>query len=334
MCIILTSSTRGEKTLYIVSGEFIEQNITPFRMIKAVEKAFSLFGQGAYDMPNRFSCENGGVTSLYMPCYTEQVFGTKMLTLVPENRQRGLPSIDGVMLVNDHVTGETRALIDAKSLTAWRTGATGAMAVKHLVRSDVKRLGIVGCGTQGLYQAACICAVRDIESICLFDKFGVRDGFIEKLQAKVASQVKITVCADAAELVEQSDVIVTTTFSDTPVLPEDPELLKGRFYVAVGSYKPEMRELPDALFTAADRVYVDLPYACEESGDMLVPLRTGLIQPEQIRLIHTALDKGSMQETGETVVFKTVGMALVDLLAAEEVCRMAEEKKGSVNVAL
>ena len=74
--------------------------------------------------------------------------------------------------------------------------------------------------------------------------------------------------------------------------------------------------------------------ACEESGDMLVPLRTGLIQPEQIRLIHTALDKGSMQETGETVVFKTVGMALVDLLAAEEVCRMAEEKKGSVNVAL
>lgn len=271
---------------------------------------------------------------MYMPCFTKETFGTKMLTLVPENRECGLPSIDGVMLLNDHVTGAAKALIDAKTLTAWRTGATGAMAAKHLSREDAKTLGIVGCGMQGLYQAVCICAVRGIREVFLYDKFGVRDSFLRKLQVRLGSQITVNVCADTEELVEGSDIIVTTTFSTSPVLPERPELLKGRCYIAVGSYKPEMRELPDSLLTIADRVYADLPYACEESGDLIDPLRAGTLQRESVGLIHTVINKQLTQKDGETVVFKTVGMALVDLLAAEAIYSSAQEQGNAVSAAL
>lgn len=312
--------------MLVISGASIDQAVTPLRMIAAVEKAFSIFGCGAYEMPNRFACENKGITSLYMPCYTEQSFGTKMLTLVPENRARGLASIDGVMLLNDRQTGSVKALIDAKALTAWRTGATGAMAVRHLARKDAGSLGIVGCGVQGLYQAICICAVREIKNIFLFNRSDVKESFLQKLRARIPPQVTITICSNTEELVRQSDIVVTTTFANTPVLPEDQSLLKGKCYIAVGSYKPEMRELPDALFAVADKVYVDLPYACEESGDLIDPMRAGILKPEQISLIHEVIHKEPGRKKGRTIVFKTVGMALVDLLAAEEICRAAEEQ--------
>lgn len=318
--------------MIVLNRETIEELLLPGKMIEAVKRAFRAYGQGMFTMPERFGFEKDGKTLLYMPCFTEQVFGTKMLTLVPENRERGLPAIDGMVVLNDLQTGQVRALLDGKSVTAWRTGATGAVAAEKFSSPDAEALGIVGCGVQGFHQAACIGAVRKIRRLYLLDTYKTAEEleiFGRKLKAYCPELEEVVVCADSRELLRGSDIVATTTFSTEPVLAEDAELLKGKCYIAVGSYKPYMRELPDALFTVTDEVYVDLPYACEESGDLSVRIEKGMIREEEVQPLHQVLDAEILWREGKTVLFKTVGMALVDICAAEYLAsKAAEERKG------
>lgn len=311
----------------LINKEIIDEIISPAGMVDAVQKAFSLYGKGDFVMPERFGCENDGMTFLYMPCFTENICGTKMLTLVPENRDRGLPSIDGLVVLNHRETGRTEALLDGKSVTAWRTGATGALAARTFAQEDASCLGIVGCGVQGFYQGVCISAVRNIKKILLFDKFKSNEAletFGRQLKEKCPAVEEVVVCRDAEELLGPSHIVVTTTFSEEPVLPEDKELLRGKCYIAVGSYKPYMKELPDTLFEIGAEVYVDLMYACEESGDLSSRIESGQIKTEDIKCLHQVLE-GSVKPSGtDTVVFKTVGMALVDMAAAEYLYHEAE----------
>lgn len=321
--------------MIILNREIIEGLLVPEEMIKAVENAFRAYGQKAFVMPERFGFEKDGKTLLYMPCFTEQVFGTKLLTLVPENRVRKLPAIDGMVVLNDLESGQVRALLDGKSVTAWRTGATGALAARKFSNPKAEGLGIVGCGIQGFHQAACISAVRKIRRLYLLDTYKTSqelEQFAEKLKVYCQDLEDVIVCADSRELLEGSDIVVTTTFSTEPVLADDEGLLKGKCFLAVGSYKPYMQELPDALFKVADEVYADLEYACEESGDLSQRIENGLLHKEGVRLLHQVLDREVCWHQGKTVVFKTVGMALVDIYAAEYLASKASEEQKGIHI--
>lgn len=313
----------------IIGHTAINQLLKPTDMIAAVRKAFHIYEKNAFVMPERFGFEHDGITLLYMPCFTDATCGTKMLTLVPENRTRNLPAIDGAVLLNDRTTGTVRALLDGKSITAWRTGATGALAVSELAPADAQNLGIVGCGVQGFFQGRCICTVRDIRRIYLFDKFKSADAlavYARDLKEVCPSVEEVILCSSAEQMLSGSDIVVTTTFSTEPVLPEDETLLRGKTYIAVGSYKPYMKELPDALFRIADMVYADIPYACEESGDLSARLESGLLRRENVHLLHEVLDGRAEKPQHGTTVFKTVGMALVDIVTAEEIYAAAMQK--------
>lgn len=243
-----------------------------------------------------------------------------MLTLLPENRRRGLPSIDGLVILNHRQTGQTEAVLDGKSVTAWRTGATGALAVKKLTDKHASSLGIVGCGVQGFYQGVCISAIRKIDKIFLFDPYKTKEKmekFAEDLKKACDHTTEIFICQSSEQLLEYSDIIVTATFSNDPVLPDNPELLKGKCYIAVGSYKPYMKELPDSLFRLSPKIYADLPHACEESGDLSSRIENGLLKKEQVDYLHQVITGELPTPEVDTIIFKTVGMALVDIVAAE-----------------
>ena len=321
----------------IIGQSDIQKLLTPEDMVSTVRKAFHIYGNNKFIMPDRFGFEHNGMTMLYMPCFTDSICGTKMLTLVPENRNRNLPSIDGTVLLNDPKTGEILALMDGKSITAWRTGATGALAVSELAPADTHNLGIIGCGTQGFYQGRCICAVRDIRHIYLLDKFKSPDAlktYAADLQAICPNVIEVTVCENAEQLLAGSEIVVTTTFSEEPVLPENEALLHGKTYIAVGSYKPYMKELPDALFRIADHVYADIPFACEESGDLVSRLENGLLRKEKVHLLHQVLNRRIPEPPTDTVIFKTVGMALVDMVTAEYVYHTSLEHGIGIDVEL
>ena len=259
--------------MIFLGKEEIEKLVDPNEIMDQIEEAYRIFGADAYYMPPRPVIEHENKTLIYMPCFTENVIGTKMLTIFPENAKLGLPSLDGLVILNDRTTGAPLAIMDGQAVTAWRTGAVGGVGIRHLSRRDARTVGIVGAGAQGFHQAVYACAARNIETVYIWNHSD-RDltDFMDRLKKTIADPaVKVVQCKTVEELVKASDIICTATPSEEPVLPNDRELLEGKCIIAIGSYTPKMREIPDVIWDLVDKVYIELPYACEESGDLASP---------------------------------------------------------------
>lgn len=298
-------------------------------LMDSVEKAFRIYEEKSFEMPDRIHLHRGEDTILYMPCFMKSLFGTKILSVFPENAKKQVPVIQGVMLLNDAETGEPVSLIDGAALTAFRTGAVGGVGVRHTTRPECTKLGLVGTGTQGYYQLLFAAQARPITDIYLFNRnIGKVAPFAERVQAALP-QVKIHISETIETLVEKSEIILTATTSNEPVLPDDNELLKGKHIVAIGSFKPDMRELPETLFRQVKNVYVDTEFAMEESGDLVIPLKEGWITKDQVQTFGSLLEDSSKEgwmPAEETTLFKSVGMALFDLVVSEYILNRAIEK--------
>ena len=304
--------------MIVLSKEQIEKMVDPDQMMDQIEEAYRIYGSGEFYMPPRPTVEHENKQLMYMPCYTKDIIGTKILSIFPENSKLGLPSIDGIVLLNDYTTGAPLAVMDGQSVTAWRTGAVGGVGIRRLSRKDCHTVGIIGAGMQGFHQAVYACAARDIHTVYVFNHSD-RDltDYLERLKKVIDKEdVKVVQCKAVEELVRNSDIICTTTPSTTPVLPDDKELLRGKCIIAIGSYMPEMREIPDAVLDLVDNVYIELPYACEESGDLSQPLASGKLTKDRVKLMHEYLISGEKEiKEGQTTYFKSVGMGLFDLLS-------------------
>lgn len=315
--------------MIVLSKEQIEEMVDPDQMMDQIEEAYRIYGSGEFYMPPRPTVEHENKQLMYMPCYTKDIIGTKILSIFPENSKLGLPSIDGIVLLNDYTTGAPLAVMDGQSVTAWRTGAVGGVGIRHLSRKDCRTVGIIGAGMQGFHQAVYACVARDIHTVYVFNHSD-RDltDYLERLKKAIDKEdVKVVQCKAVEELVRNSDIICTTTPSTTPVLPDDKELLRGKCIIAIGSYMPEMREIPDAVLDLVDNVYIELPYACEESGDLSQPLANGKLTKDRIKLMHEYLVSGEKEiKEGQTTYFKSVGMGLFDVCIAQKLYEVAKEK--------
>ncbi|WP_432662924.1 ornithine cyclodeaminase family protein [Wukongibacter baidiensis] len=304
-------------------------NLVSFdELMDNIELAFKIYEKKDFQMPDRIHLHHKEDTVLYMPCFTDSIFGTKIITVFQKNTEKKIPVIQGVMLLNDVDTGKPIAIIDGGTLTAYRTGAVGGVGVRHTTGEKCQAVGLVGAGIQGFYQLLFTAKARNIKRIYVFDIFKEKlNSFKEKLSEKLP-EVEINIVEDIRELVEKSEIIITTTTSNKPVLPDDESLLKGKHIVAIGSYKPEMRELPEALFRLLDDMYIDTDFAMEESGDLTTPLKNNWIKKEQVKLFSKLLsDKSNIvNKKGNTTLFKSVGMALFDLVVAEFIYIKAMEK--------
>lgn len=308
--------------MLLLNKKDIEKSADLNGMMDQIEEAYRIFGEGEFYMPPRPCVEHDNKTLLYMPCFTKESLGTKILTIFPENAKLGLPSIDGVVLMNDPQTGKPIAIMDGQAVTAFRTGAVGGVGMRHLSRKDCHTVGIVGAGVQGFHQALYACAARDIHTVYVFNHSD-RDltDYLARLEKAIDNQdVKVVQCKTVEELVKNSDIICTTTPSETPVLPNDKELLEGKCIIAIGSYTPTMREIPDAVFELADDVYVELEYACEESGDLSQPLEAGILTINRVKYMHELLASDINEEelAKKTTYFKSVGMGLFDVCIAQK----------------
>lgn len=315
--------------MIVLSKEQIEKMVDLDQMMDQIEEAYRIYGSGEFYMPPRPTVEHENKQLMYMPCYTKDIIGTKILSIFPENSKLGLPSIDGIVLLNDHTTGAPLAVMDGQSVTAWRTGAVGGVGIRHLSRKDCHTVGIIGAGMQGFHQAVYACEARDIHTVYVFNHSN-RDltDYLERLKKAIDKEdVKVVQCKAVEELVRNSDIICTTTPSTTPVLPDDKDLLRGKCIIAIGSYMPEMREVPDAVLDLVDNVYIELPYACEESGDLSQPLASGKLTKDRVKLMHEYLVSGEKEiKEGQTTYFKSVGMGLFDVCIAQKLYEVAKEK--------
>lgn len=305
-------------------------SVTLFDIMDSIKQAYEIHKSGLFHMPDRYIAQRNKNMMLYMPCFTDNMIGTKMLAEFPENPSQGYPYLSGFVILNDAKYGQPLAVMDGGTLTALRTGAVGGVGIQYLAPKQVDSVGLVGCGVQGLHQLWYACAVRPIKSIYLYDAFlHEYTPFIEKLKERLNNDISINICRNVQELIKNSQILISATQATNPVYPDDTELLRGKTIIAIGSWRPERRELPDAVWKLADTVYIDLPYACEESGDLKIPLKTGILSDKQIHLMENLIsskEEQQKQAMQETRCFKSVGMGLFDVCAAAAIYKNALKK--------
>lgn len=315
--------------MLILSARDILNCVSYSDIVAAIEASFIVYEQKDFHMPNRMHIDHGPNTLLLMPCFSKDYFGTKLVTVYPGNRGTEFPVINGVVILNDLDTGSPLALINGQVLTALRTGAVGAVSVKHLAPEDASHLGLIGAGVQGFYQAMATSVVRNLQSIIIYDIYEEASQILAQKIREKLPQVMVHIAANVEELLVKSQVVITATTAVNPVLPDDKTLLEGRHFVGIGSFKPEVREFPKALYELIDTVYVDTEYAAKESGDVLYPLEQKWIAPNQVHTLGSLIKAGGAGdlERNKTTFFKSVGMALFDLAAAQAIYEKAVKKK-------
>jgi len=315
--------------MLVLNEKDMKRTVSYEQVMDKVDHAFRIVHSGHFYMPERPVVTHGKDTLLYMPCFLPEGFGTKFLTVFPENPGKGLPYIDGIMLLNDSQSGKTIAIMDAKCLTGMRTGAAGGVGIRNFSRADCKTAGIIGAGQQGFYQAIYASVVRDIKDIYFYDIAPKDwDSYIEGLERALGRKAPgFHVCRTVEELLGKSEIVITATPAADPVMPDDADLLRGKCFIAIGSYKPQMRELPDAIWDLTEYVYTELPFAIDESGDLSQPLARGILHKERVILIGEWLTREhkTLPAPGQTTFFKSVGMGLLDVCVGRLIYERALE---------
>jgi ornithine cyclodeaminase/alanine dehydrogenase-like protein (mu-crystallin family) len=267
-----------------------------------------------------------GGTLLIMPALSPQAVGVKFVSIVPSNSGRRLPVTSGTMLLSDGATGLPLCIMNAENLTALRTGAVGALSIQLMTPPALASAGVVGCGIQGAWQTIFACAVRPIEEIfyCARSPESERR-FIQTVRRHLPN-IHLTACADATALLNSTSIVITATTSASPVLPDVPALLRDKHYISVGSFKPTMQELPSSVYRLSTNLAIDSDAAREEVGDVINPLREGLISTDDIVHIAELLSGRRSIDIEQTTVFKSVGLAIYDLFVAQALYKHAVER--------
>jgi ornithine cyclodeaminase/alanine dehydrogenase-like protein (mu-crystallin family) len=309
--------------LLLDAGE-IERLVPPADAIRALEDALA-GGQAPGEHPPRSAVPAGGGELLLMPAGDREAVGVKLVTVAPDRPDRALPRIQGLYAYFDAGTLAPVALLDGVALTSLRTPATSAVATDRLAVADARTLVVFGAGPQAWGHVLTMRAVRPIQRLLVV----ARDRRNAERLAARASGLGLDAAAAAADAVASADVVCTCTTSAEPVF--DGRLLAAHAHVnAVGSHRPEVRELDDAAVRGAAIVVETRRAALAEAGDLLLPLRAGVIGEDAIVADLAELVRGTVRvDPGRRTVFKSVGMAFEDLAVAKlAVARAVRERGG------
>jgi len=263
-------------------------------------------------------------TLLLMPAWTDfnatgtsdgGHIGVKIVTVSPDNNAIGRPAVMGLYLLLDGRTGEPQALIDGQRLTQWRTAAASALAASYLAKDDASKLLIVGAGAMSPFLARAHAAVRPIADIRIWNRTPANAEKAAETLRKDGLGAIATDDLDAA--LGWADIISSATISTEPLV-KGARLRPGTHVDLVGGFTPDMREADDDAITRA-RVFVDTRAgATKEAGDIVQPLKSGLLKPGGIVAdLHELArgEKAGRKGPDEITLFKSVGAALEDLAA-------------------
>jgi len=257
-------------------------------------------------------------TLLLMPAWVPGEFmGIKMVTVVPGNTTRALPAICGTYLISNARTGEVLAQMDGAELTARRTAAASALAASYLAKKEAKNHLIVGAGKLALNLVEAHAQTRDIQRVEIWARKP------EKAQALVdearALGHNALVAKSLEDGVRNADIISCCTLSTDPLVLGE-WLKPGAHLDLIGAFKPDMRETDDEAVRKASLFADTIDGVLSEGGDIVQPIRDGVIEKDQILADLFQLCRGEhvgRQSDDEITLFKSVGAALEDLAAAK-----------------
>jgi len=303
--------------MLILSESDVLRRLDAGRLISALEAAFC-DRYSSVTIPQRTHLEIEDGILLLMPCYDRggRTLGMKTV-VVREKDTGGEGRVRASYLLLDLMSGQPRMTAGAKHMTAMRTAATSSLATKYLAREDAKVLGVIGTSTEARIHLEVLQLVRR------FERFLVAGRMPKRTQAfarEMSQSLKVEIEAvDAGTCAAGSDVLCTCTNSSTPLF-DGGVVRPGTHINAIGAFQPHTRELDSSVVKRSQVVVESYDAALAEAGDLLIPIGEGAIGRDHIVAdLHELVTGAKTVRTSanDITLFKSVGNALEDLVAAE-----------------
>lgn len=323
-------------SLVVLEADQVRALLPMSACITAIVTAMQAASKGDVESPQRqmLPLAGGGVFAV-MPGVDEKlgVYGAKIAGVRPGNAVRGLPVIQGLVVLFDHQTGVPLVAMDGAAVTALRTAAASGLATRLLARKDAATLGLFGTGVQAATHLDAMRAVRHIRQVRVID---IDPGNARRFAVEQSERTGIDIRpAESPEDAAACDIVCTVTTSPTPIL-QGSWVRPGAHVNLVGAHSLATREADTQLILQSS-VYVDLlASTIAEAGDVMIPVQEGAIGPGhvvgEIGQLLAGEVPGRQDETTVTV-YKSVGCVAQDLHAAAAVLAnwLAESPAGRAN---
>ncbi len=325
------SGDHGRTEVRVLAAADIRRALTAPEAVDAMRIGFGELSGGTATVPVRGHLESARGLMLTMPAVlgNHGALGTKVVSVFPDNPLRGAPMVQDAVLVLDAETGRARALLDGASLTEMRTAAGRALATELLAPRAADVLTVFGAGAQGRSNVELLARTRRLREVRIMSRSGAS---AERLVARLSEAADtltpedrsgpppvLRAVRDAPEALDGASLVVTATSSTRPVF-DGRDLEPGAHVNAVGSYRPDMQEL-DADVVRRARVVVDQREAAlAEAGDLVVPLKAGLIGRDIVDAELGEIVNGTAaggRGDHDFTVFESVGNAAQDIAIAQ-----------------
>ncbi len=318
-----------------INSEFMESNTDFKELINALKKGFSKKTvetpmRHHHDYPNPE--EEIDSTLLLMPSWEAgKDLGVKIVSVNPHNGKFNLPSIQGTYIYIDGHKGMVRAILDAKALTAKRTAAASALAASYLAKSDASTMLMLGTGALSVNLIKAHACVRPIKKVFVWGRNFKKAKLIARQFEALA--IEVIPVEDYLQTLPEADIISCATLSIEPLVPG--KLLRpGQHLDLVGAYKKDMREADDEAVIRSVIFLDTYQGGLKESGDIVIPMRLGILQESDVKADLFELCSGSKEgraSNREITFFKSVGHASEDLIGARYFYRQWEAIRQSNN---
>lgn len=309
-----------------IDASQIEKLLLMEEMIHEIEDYYANNREENSFVPERLFINDEKNTAILMPSFHEDYYATKVIGIAPGNKEIGEPTLRGVIVLYDRKTMKPLLLLDARTITAIRTGALSGVGMKYMAEPQASTVGVIGTGDQGWSHLRAACAVRPIKNVLINNRSKDR---LRKFIAKARETFPDINFMESTpnEILHKGDIIITTTTSSEPVLPKVEDIdLSGKHFAGSGSFKSHMQEIPDYIIKNADHISVDSYAAFKESGEMIAAEKMGYTEDKVMDIKRLVLHGQDETLQKGTTIFKSVGVAILDLLAAKLVYEKVKVK--------
>lgn len=305
----------------IINTEQVQNSLSFAELIPLLKKSFAK----PFHMPQRqvhlLAPEDHSKHDAFalLPSWNEEVIGNKMFTYFPENNEKyDIPGLFSKIMLFRRKTGEPLALVDGTSVTYWRTAAISALASQLLSRENSQHLMLFGTGNLAAYLLHAHISVRDLKKVTIWGRSAQKIQSLINEFSALYPKINFYTSLDVNEEIPFIDIICCATGAKTPLF--DGELVpRGCHIDCLGNHMADARECDSAIITRA-RVFVDsLANTLHEAGELLIPIEEGVFKAEQIQGELADMCKNPeilRQNSDEITLFKSVGTAISDLVAA------------------
>lgn len=299
-------------SLPVVAHDAVLAAVSPAMAIDCVRSAFLAFHRGEWTMPAKVYLDSPPYGDFRaMPALGGGLALLKWITSFPGNPARGLPTVTGVICVSDATTGEPLLLLDARSVTALRTGAVAAVAARALAPPEARTVGIVGCGLHGAWTARCLAAAGYGPGACYDPRADAAQALAGELGWEPAGR---------AEAVRQDVVCCVTPGAE--VVVEAGDLHPGLHLNMLGADGSGKAEATLSA-VASCALFCDEWEQASHGGELAGAVAAGIVTREQVTDLGAVLAGDAPGRPGPEAVtlFDSTGLAIQDLAIAAAVLR-------------